>query len=271
MTTSNSRNIKIGSDPEMFVIRNGAIAHCIGLLGGDKENPRKVHLGAVQEDNVLFEYNTEPTSIVEDFKNSIQLVKEQGLEILGSEYSFSTASSHIFTPQELALMPESAFEFGCSPDYNALTGNQNPRPAAADPGLRSAGGHIHIGWDHLCESDKSLNMTDGFKRKIIVMADYFLGLPLTIEDPDTRRQELYGKAGACRLKSYGAEYRTPSNFWTHSVAMQEFVFSQTKKIMDMHEQFAEMTSKVSPVDIQNAINSGNKKLMEAYMKTLKIA
>ncbi|MFW3388673.1 UNVERIFIED_CONTAM: hypothetical protein RF648_22080, partial [Kocuria sp. CPCC 205274] len=116
-------------------------------------------------------------------------------------------SSHIFTDAELKSFHESAFVFGCEPDYNALTGQRNPKPAAADVGLRTAGGHIHIGYDDV------IGVNSENQKVLGVMCDYFLGLPALLLDSDDRRKELYGKAGACRFKKYGIKYRVLSNFW----------------------------------------------------------
>jgi len=49
---------KIGADPEVFITNEkGDIISGIGLIGGTKKEPRKVSCGAVQEDNVLGEFN----------------------------------------------------------------------------------------------------------------------------------------------------------------------------------------------------------------------
>ena len=52
--------ITIGADPELFLRDGDAITSAIGLIGGDKYEPRLVTLGAVQEDNVLAEFNIDP-------------------------------------------------------------------------------------------------------------------------------------------------------------------------------------------------------------------
>lgn len=89
------------------------------------------------------------------------------------------------------------------PDYNVYTEKKNKKPNAKDQNLRSAGFHIHLGYDHPTIQE-SLRM--------IKLLDIFLGIPSVIIDPDKKRRELYGKAGAFRLTAYGMEYRTLSSY-----------------------------------------------------------
>lgn len=253
-----------GADPEILVVQGGKISHCIGLLGGTKDKPLRVDEGAVQEDNVAFEFNIDPTSDRKVFLDRIQKVMAQGLNMLGKDFEFSKAASHIFTNSELDLMPPQAMVFGCDPDYNALTGNVNPAPRAANPGLRSAGGHVHIGFGD------SVAVNEDNQRLLGVLCDYYLGLPSVILDGDDRRRELYGKAGAIRMKDYGMEYRTLSNFWVHNSDNTLFVFDQAKKAHDNFEAFFDLAAQFTPERVQEVINSNNKRLAEQMIKTMGI-
>lgn len=91
----------------------------------------------------------------------------------------------------------------CMPDYNVYTEKKNKKPNAKNQNLRSAGFHIHVGYDHPAVPE-SLRM--------VKLLDIFLGIPSVIIDPDKKRRELYGKAGAFRLTKYGVEYRTLSSY-----------------------------------------------------------
>lgn len=259
-----SKVAMFGADPEILVMNKGVISHCIGVLGGTKDKPLRVTDGAVQEDNVAFEFNIDPTSEREVFLARIKNVMQQGLAMLGKDFSLSKQSSHIFSAEELKLMPPQAMVFGCDPDYNALTGDVNPAPRAADPGLRSAGGHVHIGF-----GDK-VAINEDNQRLLGVLCDYYLGLPSVILDGDTRRRELYGKAGAIRMKPYGMEYRTLSNFWVHNDDNIKFVFDQSKKAHDNFEAFFDLAAQFTPESVQDVINSGNKRMAEQMVKTMGI-
>lgn len=207
----------MGSDPELFIEdRTGKVRSAIGLLGGTKGSPRPLpKLGkgfSVQEDNVLAEYNTRPTASSKDFINYQRAVREYLAEFFDKQgFVLSNKASHIMDDSE--LQSPMALVFGCEPDFNVWSLEMNAKPKAANPNLRSAGGHIHLGFQ----------ATYVEKIQMARLLDLTLGLWSVINDPDTRRRELYGKAGCVRFKEYGLEYRTLSNFWTMNSAVCEAV------------------------------------------------
>lgn len=121
-------------------------------------------------------------------------------------------------------MDPRAMEFGCDPDYNAWNGKMNPRPTSDDPGLRSAGGHVHIG------IEEKLNQKE--KCRLGRLMDLHLGVPSVVMDNGVVRKKLYGKAGAVRFKPYGLEYRTLSNFWVFSKVLNKWVWDSTERALD---------------------------------------
>jgi hypothetical protein len=101
-----------------------------------------------------------------------------------------------------------AVELGCDPDFNAWDhGAANEPPDMFQP-LRTAGGHLHIGWN-VDEREHQIKAM-----ALVKQLDCFLGLwSLRLDTNGALRRSLYGKAGAFRLKPYGVEYRVLSNFW----------------------------------------------------------
>ena len=262
-----SKTVLIGADPETFVGNSAAISSAIGRIGGSKESPLKVNLGALQEDNVLLEFNIEPAASLKDFQRNIHEVLTQGAGVL-QRSGLSVVpgiSSHIFSVPELQSFGESAFVFGCDPDYNAWTGDENRKPHAKDPGLRTAGGHLHIGYSHLMDCDFDVNCD------VVKMCDYLLGLPSVLMDKDDRRRELYGKAGSLRHKPYGVEYRTLSNFWIFSDELMGWAYDSAVSAYEQRGRLAEFLSLVDGKEVQRIINENDKAAAKAACATLGVA
>ena len=209
----------IGCDPEIFLKKRSGPISAHGLIKGTKKEPHPCAGGAYQVDGMAVEFNTNPVP-VRDFNafnaNIVLVMKNLKEAVLASEpnATFSLTSVMDFDKEVLDAQPDEAKELGCDPDYNAYTGEPNPRPDGEVP-FRTAAGHIHVGWgadipvdhpDHLeicCDFVKTLDAT--------------VGMFMTAIEDDPRRRELYGKAGAFRPKPYGVEYRTPSNVWLTTV------------------------------------------------------
>jgi hypothetical protein len=100
-------------------------------------------------------------------------------------------------------------------------------------------------------------VTERLSRDIVCMCDYLLGLPSLLEDNDTRRRELYGKAGACRLKSYGPEYRTLSNYWIWDDATIQTIHQRAQKAYDDVDKLPLYQALVSQEECQRIINEGD--------------
>jgi hypothetical protein len=239
-------NVTIGTDPEVFVQKGNKIVSVIGLLGGTKEEPLPVIDGAVQEDNVLAEFNIDPCFNKMEFLDRIANVRRQLNEKLGAGYTTTVKSSHTFD-MEILLADRRALEFGCDPDFNCWTQEMN-EPPSSESLLRTAGGHVHIGYD-------SPDPETSFK--VAQICDIVLGLPSVLLDNDTQRREMYGKAGACRLKPYGVEYRTLSNFWLATDELQEWVFETAQQAPLQLGLLDRVLSKYSHEDIQNIINTSD--------------
>ncbi|AUX83645.1 COOH.NH2 ligase [Pseudomonas phage NV1] len=250
----NDKIVLIGSDPELFVGNDKGVNFAIGRIGGSKDNPRPVDFGALQEDNVLMEYNIDPAASVEQFRHNILAVLEQGRTVL-SEFELDVVrgmSSHVFDPDVLMEAGDAAWIFGCEPDHNGWTGRTNRFPRDVNPLLRTAGGHLHIGFGHI-EAVTRKN-----SREVIQMCDYLLGLPSILMDPDDERRQLYGKAAAMRYKAYGAEYRTLSNFWLFSDELIDWAYTNARAAYERKDELAGFIDVVSGKEVQRIINENDK-------------
>lgn len=223
-----SLDILVGADPEVFVRKIGkkSFHSAHGLIEGDKKNPQKVHLGAVQVDGMALEFNIDPAKNEKEFITNITEV----MRIMGEmvpEYEMVAQPVAKFTAAHMKKQPKEALELGCEPDFNAwLDGQANPRPNG-DANFRTGAGHVHIGWT------KDVDINDPGHREACIMAakqlDYYLGLGSLLYDPDNKRRTLYGAPGAFRPKPYGVEYRVLSNAWLQSEELMGWVYRMTNK------------------------------------------
>jgi len=243
--------ILIGCDPECFVKRNGQFVSAYGLIKGDKKNPFAVPYGAVQVDGMALEFNIDPAKNEDEFLFNVQEVFAT-LKQMVPEYQVVATPVADFDINYLMAQPVEALELGCDPDYNAWSTAANERPDGDRP-MRTASGHVHIGWTQ--NADKDSPVHQGMGQAAVKQMDFFLGLPSLLYDNDTRRRSMYGKAGACRFKSYGVEYRTLSNAWLNSEKLIKWVFNNTKIGMERLMSGEMLYEKYG--DIQDIINSSD--------------
>lgn len=210
---------QLGSDPELFLEdETGKVISAIGKIGGHKDKPKKVpKLGAgfaIQEDNVLLEFNTPPAKLITDWTaNHVKMMDYLAALVGKMGLKLSNKASHSMDDDQ--LKHPKAFVFGCEPDFSVWNLEWNSKPACDDPNLRSAGGHIHVAYD---------NPTPEKSIRLARLLDMTVGAPLAKVDPDKRRAKLYGRPGAIRFKPYGLEYRTPSNYWLLNPTNMDMVF-----------------------------------------------
>lgn len=246
--------MRIGSDPELFYHDGKKFVSAIGKIGGTKAEPLRLLGGfALQEDNVSVEFNIPAVDMVDKWVWAHQLMLEEVAE-RGAKYGLKpkVVSSAIFDDEELAN--PAAQVFGCDPDFDAWELSPNPAPSSPKKNLRSAGGHIHIGTD----ADNRTRI------QMVRLADLMLGIPLAFLDRESERRELYGRAGACRIKPYGVEYRTPSNVWLRDEDMMAAVGEIAMMIGDRNflDRHSSLIEKYED-QIKKAINTLDE---EAYLK-----
>jgi len=271
----NIQILSVGSDPEAIVVdRHGIPYPSVGLLGGSKEEPRKTAHGSISEDNVLAEFNSKPSKTRKQFIEHHGTVINDLQEILDPlDLKLRFDASAIYKDEYLKT--KQAMEFGCEPDYNAWTKAINPKPSATNINLRSAGGHLHINYRVLGVK----GITFDSRVNLVRVLDSILGVSSVIMDGDTRRRELYGKAGANRPKYRklghpydGVEYRVLSNFWLKSPELMGFVWDQLKIAESRYEEICARLEWDPDFGtrIQLAINNSDKSLAHSILDELNI-
>lgn len=255
MKKTNKKDVSIGSDPELFLINeNGVGIPSEEYFKGSKNEPTDLKNGyMILCDNVMVEYNIPPTKTPEEFYQAHQKMLNYIKENTPEYISIDLSASKTFLPDKLTS--EKAKEFGCEADFSAWLREENSKPDPEE-GLRSCGGHIHVGYP-----DSTLEQNEFYIR----LLDYFLGVPSVLLDKDTKRRTMYGKAGCCRFKEYGFEYRTLSNFWLQSEELTKWAFNQVLEMIEFANNNLDFSFE-DKEDIQNCINNSDTILAEQIIK-----
>lgn len=224
----------LGCDPELFVrdLETNGFVSAHDLIPGTKKSPFAVPGGAIQVDGTAVEFNINPVTSFPEWMLNIGVVLDELYERIEGPYSskyIAYTPTAVFEPKYFDTLPVEAKALGCEPDFDAYTGEQNIPPETKLP-IRTAGGHIHIGWT----SDGDINDPEHIMRCVagVKQLDALLYPASKCWDNDERRRELYGRKGAFRPKQYGFEYRPLSCMWLETTERQQFVYETTMKAMD---------------------------------------
>lgn len=244
--------ILIGSDPEVFVKKAGELVSGFNLIPGNKVNPHKVNLGAVQVDGMALEFNIDPAATEQAFVHNINAVLAQ-LRGMVPEHELAIQPVAEFGQEYISQQPEEARELGCDPDFNAWRDGDINTPPLEELPFRTGAGHVHIGWTSGANIEDPSHVA--MCCSLIKQLDFFLGLPSLFYDDDAKRRTMYGQAGAYRSKPYGVEYRVLSNAWLKSDELIAWVFRATSKAIEELNAGNFLWEKYG--DIQNIINTSD--------------
>jgi hypothetical protein len=247
-----------GADPELMLVSpKGELTSAIPLIDGTKQNPQAVAGGAVQRDNVMAEFNVNPSGSLAEFNDNIRQVLTELARMVSPNRLTVQASGHY---PRVELDHDEARVFGCDPDFNSWTMRMNlfDNTKAMDS-LRSAGGHWHVGYKD--ETKEMLEDPYG-KAEVIKMLDIFQGVPSILMDRDETaplRRSLYGKAGAHRPKPYGVEYRALGNFWVTSPSLVDLMYrlSDVAVRLCSEGESETITKAANPKRVIKAINDSD--------------
>lgn len=268
------RILAIGTDTEVFLKdKAGNNVTAIGRIGGTKANPRPLDDkgSAVQEDNVMLEFNTPPARNDTEWVNGINNVLINVIEELKQKGLVINISPSVEFASELLKNPQ-AQHMGCEPDFCAWTGDQNEVLTPALLGdVRTAGGHIHVSFQ-VDDDDPTAEQ----KLNLLRVLDLTLGVPSVLLDDDERRRKYYGRPGAYRIKAINrVEYRTLSNFWIRNDPLKRWVFNNTVEAVRRLNQNGRfyVENRWGEFDknkICECIQTGNKKTAESLINTYRI-
>lgn len=209
-------NYTLGCDPEFFVKNRvtGKLVSGHDIIPGTKEAPFKVDGGAVQRDGLALEFNIDPVQSHADWEKNMSLVLgwlKEAVHAHNKDYAIHITPFGVFDKDYFDSVPEEFKVLGCDPDYN-FNGvqNQNPADIVQNRPIRTAAGHVHIGWTEGVEDPyEAAHFEDcRYVSDVLTRAMF---QPRTL--PEFRRLELYGMKSSFRPKKYGVEVRSPSNTW----------------------------------------------------------
>ena len=268
--------LTLGSDPE-FMLRDadGRLKSAIGIVPGTKEERFDLLDGHfMYYDNVMAECNIRPSdskegaiqSFGECFKRFAKQIAPAKLDVRASAHYPAVECEH-----------EDAKVFGCDPEFCAYFVSVIQPPTCMDT-FRSAGGHIHIGYDggaDVGEEEEELNFKIAWDRIwVIRIADLLLGIPSLYldKDPSSKdRRKLYGLAGSHRsCENWGVEYRVLGNFWLMRPSFVGLIYdlSQRCVVLGLDEEVRERIweEEINPDDLRDTINTWNMRKADKYLK-----
>lgn len=216
--------VTIGADPEVFfATQEGQIVPSEYVISGSKDAPKPINKPGfyVLNDNIMAEFNIPPASTKNEFYDNIQealsYLAEKALD--AGDLKVEITPTALLTIDELKSATR-GMEFGCEPDECIYNSSFEEGAILLEQGYRFAGGHVHVGYDK--------QQYPNIERRIVEVLDLLLSVPFVVLDDDKLRRSIYGKAGRFRIKSYGLEYRSLSNYWLKHKELVEFVFEQAQ-------------------------------------------
>lgn len=248
------QNILIGSDPEVMLTRVSPTTgkeelypSYLAKIPGTKKKPYPIGQDCfIQVDNVMAEFCVPPTDNPENMFKAIQHCISFTEKKFGVKVKPGSSGEYL----SLYLNHPTGMRFGCESDFCAWNLSENPTPNCKNKNLRSAGQHLHVSYEK--PNDKT-------SVELIKALDVFVGLPGILQDDDTQRRKLYGRAGSFRLKKYGVEYRTPGAYWIFTEELVKQIFSQVQEAVNFVNSGRVLSFEEGKL-IQRAINSSNKEL-----------
>lgn len=228
------RKYLLGCDPEGFLFDTKAnrFIGAEGIIKGDKFSPYYLDTGMMQVDGLAAEFGIAPAATEDEFVYLIGRTLEVIRSTLPEGVELRFVPTADFDPEVMAAQSPENLELGCTPDFSAYTREPNPKPRAPRT-MRSAGGHVHIGWTFGADPFEEGHYNECCD--ITKLLDKTLGQASLEWDSDQRRRKLYGAWGSFRPKPYGLEYRPLSCAWVQTEALQRRVYSLTVETLRRYD------------------------------------
>lgn len=170
------------------------------------------------------------------FRNLATRLKKEGRQL---DVDFKPLVK--ITKKELDSLSEASKRFGCAPSTNIYKSAKEAK-IKVDPKKylkRSAGGHIHLGANTGGWKGNTMKKTLHKPKVLVPILDLVVANTCVLIDRDpsnVERRKNYGRVGEYRIKKYGIEYRTLSNFWLRSYQLMSFVMGMARMACQLADQ-----------------------------------
>ena len=228
--------LKIGADPETFLSLGGKFISAADILPGTKADPFKVEKGAVQVDGLAFEYNIDPATTREEFDRNHTVViaqMEEMVKKIDKDIKLNFIPFAEFDKTYFDTLPDRCKVLGCDPDYRSIDGLVKPPPEdLTHMPVRTAAGHIHVGWAKNEDPYSSSHFEDcrfvAHHFSIRNEGRIYGKAYHNKTNEEIKRLKYYCSQGAFRPKSYGVELRQYSNIWAAKPETRRMMFDYIK-------------------------------------------
>lgn len=238
-------NITFGSDPEYFIKNRdkNIIISGIPFIEGTKDSPQELEDGFfLLKDNILAEGNIPPTEDpIKFMHNLIGLTERINKYLINIHPSLGVHHSDCEEVHPHFLTHPESLLFGCSPYLNAWDDNEHRANDLSSENFRTAGFHIHLGYEKNEENPFSKEI---FNKIITKAFDLFVVIPSAEIYVDKRRFENYGGLGQYRNTSYGVECRSLGAFFVDEKYLP-WVIEQTCKMLSFVKDYTNSVNLLS--------------------------
>lgn len=258
--------VVLGADPEFFFENNNRIVESAKVVPEKGIQvpfleERGSNIGTIIRDGFQGEFNLHPHTCRESFAH---MVRSLFMKVKGMGYKVKLGAGYWVPDTMFADLTRASKEFGCVPSFNTY-GEETEKKDAATYMFRPAGGHIHLGVEFAGETTRI--------KRLVRVLDVLLGNSAVCVDQDelqVERRLNYGRAGEYRIKPYGVEYRTLSNFWLGNNRKLSFALGLARQAVtiEYHGLSDELLALVDESKIREAINNNDKGLALANFEAI---
>jgi hypothetical protein len=225
----NNSDPSFGSDPELFLARNGHIVPSSELI--PEAGMKLKGLGKIVRDGIQLEINPQAAFCRAEIGNMMaDIMRRLQHKLEDTDLTVCWTPVIRIPKRDMDAMPDRVKMLGCNPSKSIYKRQVGVRVNPFTYRTRSAGGHLHFG-----NINELLHEEDGYER-FVALCDIVIGNTAVLFDrhPLMRtRRRVYGRAGEFREQPFGVEYRTLSNTWLRAYPLMSFVMGLGRLVSDI--------------------------------------